>query len=228
MDILLSLIGLIIFSPILIILIILIFIQDFKTPFYSAVRVGLNGNHFKMFKLRSMKIGADSSGVESTSKDDRRITFIGKFIRASKIDELSQLWNVFIGNMSLVGPRPNTIKGVEVYNDKEKKLLSLRPGITDISSIVFSDEGDILNGSPDPDLLYNNIIRPWKSQLGLIYIEHSSLKLDLLILFATGLAIIKKDVALCLVNYILIYYKADDLLIEVCKRKTELHLFKSF
>ena len=111
-----------------------------------------------------MIINADSSGVDSTSATDSRITSIGHVIRRFKLDELTQLWNVFLGDMSLVGPRPNVRKETDLYTIPEKLLLTVRPGITDISSIIFSDEGDILANKKDPDLAYNQLIRPWKSR----------------------------------------------------------------
>ena len=109
-----------------------------------------------------MKINADKSGVDSTSNKDPRITGIGRFIRKYKIDELSQLFNVFLGSMSLVGPRPNVKRDTDLYTSLEKDLFLAKPGITDFSSIVFADEGDILEGHLDPDLAYNQLIRPWK------------------------------------------------------------------
>ena len=146
----------------------LVYRQDKESPFYMAPRVGRNNTIFKMAKLRSMVSNADKSGVDSTSANDSRITPIGHKIRKYKLDELTQLWNVFIGDMSLVGPRPNVQRDVDLYTKDEKNLLNVRPGITDFSSIVFSDEGDILKDKKDPDLSYNQLIRPWKSRLGLI------------------------------------------------------------
>jgi len=169
-----------------------------------------------------MQVDADKTGVESTSNDDARITKIGRFIRTYKIDEISQLWNVFIGNMSLVGPRPNTLKGVSVYSQEELKLLDVKPGMTDISSIVFSDEGEILLGREDPDEAYDKIIRPWKSLLGLLYIHNQSLSLDIKLIYCTFLAIYNKKKALIYLNSILIQITEDKTLIEVCKR--EIHL----
>ena len=128
-----------------------------------------------MIKIRSMKVNADLSGVDSTANDDSRITLVGKIIRKFKIDELAQLINVFLGQMSFVGPRPNVERETSLYTTEEKKLLNLKPGITDISSIVFSDEGDILEGRDDPDITYNQLIRPGKSKLGIFYIENSNI-----------------------------------------------------
>ena len=176
-DILISLLGLIILSPVLLVFMYLVYHQDRHSPFYVAPRVGKDGLMFKMLKLRSMSINADKSGVDSTSVDDVRITPVGHKIRRYKLDEFTQLWNVLIGDMSLVGPRPNVVSDTDLYTDIEKGLLVVRPGITDFSSIVFSDEGEILEGREDPDLSYNQLIRPWKSRLGLIYIKNQSLLL---------------------------------------------------
>ena len=154
-DIVISLLGLSILSPILWIFVILIWLQDFHSPFYVAPRVGRNGKLFRMVKLRSMVAYADKSGVDSTSTDDIRITWVGHIIRRYKLDEFSQLWNVLKGDMSLVGPRPNVQRDVALYTAEERHLIDIRPGITDISSIVFSDEGAILAGSNDPDLKYS-------------------------------------------------------------------------
>ena len=143
-DMVFSLIGLMIISPVLIIFIFLIWRQDFKSPFYIALRVGRYGKSFKMVKLRSMVADADKSGINSTAAGDMRITRVGHLIRRYKLDEFSQLWNVLIGQMSLVGPRPQVKQDVDLYTKEERHLLDARPGITDLSSIVFSDEGDIL------------------------------------------------------------------------------------
>ena len=133
LDFILSLIGLVLFSPILLPTIFLVWIQDWHSPFYIAPRVGKNEKPFKMLKLRSMIVNADKSGVDSTASNDKRITGVGRFIRKYKLDELSQLWNVLIGDMSLVGPRPNVKRETDLYTIEEKKLLTVRPGITDFS-----------------------------------------------------------------------------------------------
>ncbi|MDB2683578.1 sugar transferase [Alphaproteobacteria bacterium] len=195
-DIVASLIGLILLSPILCLFIFLVWRQDYNSPFYIAKRVGIHGQEFKMVKLRSMVINADKTGVDSTSSSDDRITNIGHIIRKFKLDELIQLWNVLIGDMSLVGPRPNVKRETDLYTNIEKKLLSVKPGITDISSIVFSDEGDILLGKADPDISYHQLIRPGKSKLALFYIDNANLFLDLYLILLTVLAIISKPKAL--------------------------------
>ena len=221
-DIVCAGIGLIATSPILLPTMLLVWRQDYHSPFYIADRVGLRGKTFRMVKLRSMVINADKSGVDSTSANDNRITAVGHFIRRFKLDELSQLWNVFIGDMSLVGPRPNVANEVSRYTQEEIGLLEVKPGITDISSIVFSDEGEILKDSEDPDLDYNRLIRPWKSRMGLLYIEKQSVLLDLLLVALTLVAIVSKPKALNMLSGILRTLDAPDELVEVAARDKKL------
>ena len=198
-DIFFSFFGLLVLAPIFLIFIVAVWLQDFGNPLYIALRVGKNEKTFWMVKIRSMLINADKSGVDSTANDDNRITLIGKLIRKFKIDELTQLWNVLIGDMSFVGPRPNVKKETDLYTAKEKKLLNMKPGITDFSSIVFSDEGDILEGVNDPDITYNQLIRPGKSKLGIFYITHNNIITDIKIIFFTLVSIFSRHKAL---NYV--------------------------
>ena len=221
-DIVLSFAGLLALSPLLLPVIFLIWLQDRHSPFYIAPRVGLNERSFKMVKLRSMIMNADTSGVDSTSANDTRITAIGHFVRKYKLDELGQLWNVLRGDMSLVGPRPNVERETTLYTSEEKKLLNVRPGITDIASIVFSDEGEILADEPDPDLAYNQLIRPWKSRLGIIYTENSSLLLDAKLILLTIVAIVNREKALDGIQAMLRALSAPEDVIAVAKRKDKL------
>ncbi len=221
-DIFVSAFGLILASPILIPVMVAIWLQDFHHPFYIADRVGKNGKLFKMVKLRSMIVGADKTGVDSTSGADPRITKVGHFIRNYKLDELSQLWNVLRGDISLVGPRPQVHRDVAIYTDVEKGLLNAKPGITDISSIVFADEGEILKDGQNPDLEYNQLIRPWKSRLGLFYIDNQSLFIDLKLIWLTAMAILSRERAIAGINKILVDLGADEQLIQVAKREDEL------
>ena len=221
-DLIISLFGLIFLSPIILPVLLIVWLQDFHNPFYVAPRVGKNEKIFKMIKLRSMKINADKSGVDSTSSNDSRITSVGRFIRKIKLDEISQLINVLFGDMSLVGPRPNVKRETDLYTFEEKKLLSVKPGITDFSSIVFSDEGDILKDSNDPDLDYNQLIRPWKSRLGIFYINNKSLRLDFILIFLTVIAILNRDSALKKIHNLLMRLNADEVLLKIAKRKTDL------
>ena len=221
-DIFISLTAILLLSPLLLLLGIAIFLQDFKNPIYVSNRVGERGNDFRFYKFRSMVSGADLSGVDSTSANDQRITFIGTFIRKFKLDELSQLINVLFGSMSLVGPRPNVKRDVAIYTDKEKKLLEVKPGVTDFSSIVFSDEGEILSNYENADIAYNQRIRPWKSRLGLIYIENHSFLLDLKIIFFTLIGIFSRTKALSLVTKTLIRLEVSKEIVEAASRKNKL------
>ena len=189
-DLVASAVGLLVLSVVLVPTMVLVWVQDRHSPFYVAPRVGRAGRIFRMVKLRSMRIRADRSGITSTSGDDPRITAVGRFIRRWKLDELMQLWNVLLGEMSLVGPRPQVAWAVEGYTAAERELLSVRPGITDLASVVFADEAEILEGAADPDLRYEQIIRPLKSRLALLYVRRRpSLGLDLKIMRLTALTI---------------------------------------
>ena len=149
-----------------------------------------------------MIVNAESSGVDSTSSNDSRITKLGSYLRKFKLDEIPQLINVLFGQMSLVGPRPNVKRETDMYTNEEKLILNIRPGITDFS-IVFSDEGEILKGSKDPDLDYNKLIRPWKSRLAIFYIKNSTILIDIKIIYITvySLFSIKKRLYLRLAKY---------------------------
>ena len=221
-DLLASAAGLILASPVLLPVMFLVWRQDKHSPFYVAPRVGRGGGEFKMVKLRSMVINADKSGVDSTSANDRRITPVGHFIRRYKLDELTQLWNVLTGDMSLVGPRPNVKRETDLYTAAERQLLDVKPGITDFASIVFSDEGDILKDQADPDIAYNQLIRPGKGHLGLFYIAHRSLWVDIQLCFLTALAIVSKSRALDGIGRLLAQLGAPPDLIELASRRAPL------
>ncbi len=224
-DIILSFLGLLLLSPLLTVVSFLIWKQDHHSPFYIAPRVGKNENIFKMVKLRSMVVNADKTGVDSTSANDLRITPIGHFVRKFKLDEFTQLWNVLKGDMSLVGPRPNVKRETDLYTEIERGLLKVKPGITDFSSIVFSDENEILKDCEDPDIGYNQIIRPWKSRLGLLYVKHQSILLDFALMFLTSVAIFSRNKALKGINKILLRLNAPANIIRISKRKDRLEPF---
>jgi lipopolysaccharide/colanic/teichoic acid biosynthesis glycosyltransferase len=143
-------------------------------------------------------------------------------VRKVKLDEVSQLWNVLIGDMSLVGPRPNVKRETDLYTAVEKRLLNVAPGITDISSIVFADEGEILKESEDPDLDYNQLIRPWKSRLGLIYIENCSIWLDLKLILLTAIAVFSRKYALLGIQVILSKMDVPNDIMKVVRRNEAL------
>jgi len=217
-----ALVGLIVVSPLLLAVMIAIWLQDFRSPFYIAPRAARGGGAFSMVKFRSMVANADKTGVRSTAGDDRRITPVGRFVRAYKIDELIQLWNVLKGDMSLVGPRPQVLTDASMYTEQEKRMLSVRAGITDPASIVFADEGDILHGSADPDLLYNQIIRPWKSRLALLYIHKRSFLIDVWLILLTAAAIVSRRTALKGIQRLLQRWGADPLLLRMARREEPL------
>ncbi len=211
-------VGLLASSPLLLLVTVAIWLQDRGSPFYIALRMARGGGTFRMVKFRSMVVNAEKIGGSSTATTDRRITPVGRFVRAYKIDELIQLWNVLKGDMSIVGPRPQVRADASLYTEKEKRMLTVRPGITDLASIVFADEGEILAGSQDPDLLYNQIIRPWKSRLALLYIDHRTFFTDLWIILLTALAIVSRPAALRGIQRILERWGADNLLRSVARR----------
>lgn len=222
LDILLAAAGLIVTSPLLLTVMFLIWRQDGFSPFYIAPRIGRAEKPFRMVKLRSMVKNADKSGVDSTSANDQRITRVGQFVRRYKLDELTQLWNVLKGDMSLVGPRPNVKREIDLYTREEKRLLSVRPGITDFASIVFSDEGEILADKSDPDIAYNQLIRPGKSRLGLFYVDRRSLAVDVELIWLTALAVVAKPAAQTGVVRLLERLGAPSALVSVARRDTPL------
>ena len=179
---LLSLVIAIFVLPIILFFALAIYLYDRHNPFYIANRVGKDGKCFKIIKLRSMRI--DSHKIPTTNTDPG-ITPIGKIIRKFKLDELPQIINVLKGDINIIGPRPQIEVEAKRYTSEEKKIFNAKPGISDIASIVFSDQGDILKNSQAPYLLYAQIERPWKSRLALLYVEHASLRLDLKIMFYT-------------------------------------------
>jgi lipopolysaccharide/colanic/teichoic acid biosynthesis glycosyltransferase len=160
--------------------------------------------------------------IVSTSNSDPRITNLGRFIRKFKIDEISQLINVLIGNMSLVGPRPNVEIEVDLYTSEEVIILNVKPGITDFASIVFSDLNQILENSSEPNLDYNQLIRPWKSRLAIFYVKNSNFKIDIYIILLTIVSLFSRRKALDGVSKILTKLKASKELIELSRRNTPL------
>jgi lipopolysaccharide/colanic/teichoic acid biosynthesis glycosyltransferase len=191
-DIVFSLFGLIILSWLLLIVAMFIKKEDGGPVFYRGLRVGRFGRTFRMLKFRTMVINADQIGGPSTADDDPRITRIGRFMRKHKLDEMPQLINVLIGEMSFVGPRPEVPFYVNMFTEKEKNILNVKPGITDWASLWDSDEGAILSGSSDPEKTYMEKIRPEKIRLQLKYVKEHSFWIDIKIFFQTILKIISR------------------------------------
>ena len=190
-DIIFSIIGLVILSPIFIVLYLLIRIESKGGGFYSQERIGKNGKPFKLYKFRSMRIGSDKKGLITIGEKDNRITKTGFILRKYKLDELPQLWNVFIGDMSLVGPRPEVKKYTDLYTEEQKHVLQVRAGITDWASIKYVDENKILGESEDPDEAYVNLIMPNKIKLNMVYIQHQTLGEYFKIIFTTFKEIVR-------------------------------------
>jgi len=190
-DLLVSAAGLTVLSPLLLLLALAIKLDSSGPVFYRGVRVGRYGKAFKIFKFRSMVQDAENKGAASTSNSDMRVTKVGLFIRKFKFDEFSQLINVLLGDMSLVGPRPEVQKFVDLYTEEEKPILSVRPGITDWSSIRFHNEGEIIeaSGIADADEAYAKLIRPEKLRLQLKYVRERNLWIDVKIVVCTILTI---------------------------------------
>lgn len=185
--------ALILVAPLLILLALMLKLSSRGPVLYRGIRVGLGGKLFAMLKFRTMVVNAESLGGSATAADDPRITAVGKFLRRYKLDELPQLLNVLAGDMSLVGPRPEVQKYVNLYSPDEKAILTVKPGITDWASIWNSNEAAVLEGSRDPERTYEKLIRPTKLALQLLYVQNHSLLVDLKILVHTALKLIHED-----------------------------------
>lgn len=184
-DFILALVGLVFILPVLIIVAILIKIDSKGDVFYKQVRVGRKGIDFKIFKFRTMHINADKQGLLTIGGRDPRVTRIGYVIRKYKLDELPQLINVLIGDMSLVGPRPEVRKYVELYSSNQKKVLNVRPGITDMASIKFRNENEILEKQDNPTQYYIDVIMPEKLDINLNYLHNRSFIRDIGVILKT-------------------------------------------
>lgn len=184
-DFLVALAALLVLFPVLLMVALIIKIGSPGPVFYRGVRIGLRGVPFRIYKFRTMVINAEKLGGSATAEDDPRITPIGRFLRRHKLDELPQFLNVLVGDMSLVGPRPEVQKYVDMYSTEERAILDIRPGITDWASIWNSNEAAVLEGSKDPEKTYEELIRPTKLALQLVYARNHSLSTDIRILFHT-------------------------------------------
>jgi len=184
-DIVLSLVGLIVLAPVLLLAALAVRLSSRGPILYRQQRVGRNFRLFPILKFRSMVVDADKIGAQITAGRDPRITRVGALLRKTKIDELPQLWNVLVGDMSLVGPRPEVPKYVELFRADYETLLLIRPGITDLASVEFRDESELLGQSADPERTYIETILPRKIELARQYLRTMSLRHDLAILFRT-------------------------------------------
>ena len=191
-DIVASGIGLILLSPLFIILAIWIKCDSIGPVFYKQVRVGRNNMDFQLFKFRSMRVGSDKKGLITVGGHDPRITRSGYYIRKYKLDEFPQLINVFKGDMSLVGPRPEVRKYVDMYTEEQMHVLDVRPGITDLASIRYRNENELLERVNDPDKYYVEVIMPDKLRINLEYVARHSFTFDIRLIFQTFRAIVSK------------------------------------
>ena len=190
-DIIFSFFGLLLLCPLFLIIVLWIIMDDPGPVFYRQQRVGKDGKDFGLLKFRSMRVGADKMSLITIGERDPRVTRAGYYIRKYKLDELPQLWNVFIGDMSLVGPRPEVRTYVELYTSEQRKVLSIRPGITDYASIEYIDENRLLALSSDPDKTYIEEIMPAKIALNMRYINHQTIGEYIKIIFLTFYKIIR-------------------------------------
>ena len=184
-DILCSFLGLTVLSPVLLVVSVLVAVTSPGGVFFRQERIGKDGRPFRIFKFRSMR--KDNAGL-----NDSRITPVGRFLRKSKIDELPQLINVLVGDMSFVGPRPEVADYVNLYTPYQRQVLLVRPGITGLASIRFRNENDLLTASDDPNRTYVEQIMPRKIDLDLEYIPHASVFYDIKLIFQTFAVVIKE------------------------------------
>ena len=189
-DILFSLIGLICLFPFFIFISFFIFITSKGGVFFVQLRVGKNNKDFKLYKFRTMFLNSDSKGLLTVGNNDKRITKLGYYLRKNKLDEFPQLINVLNGTMSIVGPRPEVRKYVNLYNSEQKSILDVKPGITDFASLMYYNENEILANSVNPEETYINEIMPIKLELNKQYINEMSLLTDLKIIFKTFIKLI--------------------------------------
>jgi len=190
-DILFSLLGIILLFPIFVVILLIIIVETKGSGLYLQNRVGKNGVDFVLYKFRTMRIGAEYSGLITVGGNDPRLTKVGIILRRVKLDELPQLYNVLKGDMSLVGPRPEVRKYVDLYSSEQQKVLQVRPGITDYASIQYMNENEILGRVSDPEKVYIEEIMPHKISLNLKYIQNISLNEYFHVIFITLKAIIK-------------------------------------
>jgi lipopolysaccharide/colanic/teichoic acid biosynthesis glycosyltransferase len=184
-DILFSFVGLIVLIPVFIIISIAVILDSKGSIFYRQIRVGRNNRDFTLLKFRTMRTGSDSGSLLTVGEDDPRITKTGSFLRKYKLDELPQLFNVLKGDMSIVGPRPEVRKFVDMYNDRQKQVLKVRPGLTDYASLKYINENEVLSKYDDPEKAYIEIVMPEKLELNLKYVNENSFTTDLGIIFKT-------------------------------------------
>lgn len=191
-DIFASGLGLLFLSPLFLVLAIWIKLDSPGPVFYRQVRVGRHNKDFRIYKFRSMKVGADKQGLITVGGHDPRITRSGYFIRKYKLDEFPQLINVFVGDMSLVGPRPEVRKYVDMYTPEQMHVLDVRPGVTSLASIRYRNENELLDKAEDPDQFYIDVVMQDKLAIDLEYVRNASFWYDIKLIFQTFWEIVSK------------------------------------
>ncbi|MBR4786293.1 MAG: sugar transferase [Bacteroidales bacterium] len=190
LDIICSLLALVVFSPLWILIALAIVLESRGGVLYRQERVGRNNRDFMLYKFRTMRTGSDKKGLLTVGDRDSRVTRVGYFLRKYKLDEFPQLVNIIKGDMSIVGPRPEVRKYVDMYTPEQMKVLSVRPGLTDYASVRYVHESEILARSDNPEQTYIDEVMPAKLALNLEYIQNQSLREDIKLIFQTFAAIV--------------------------------------
>jgi len=218
-DLIFAMLAAIVTAPVVALLCLIVWLQDRHNPLYIPRRIGKDGKPFPVFKLRTMVVGADRTGVDTTIKGDNRLLPFAETFRRYKMDELPQFWNVILGQMSVVGPRPNVAREVEKYTPEERRLLTVKPGLTDFASVVFADLGERLAGQQDANLAYETMVRPTKARLGLFYVDNHTLWMDIVLVAATVVAVFDRHRAAKIVVWLLDRAGAPVDLVEMIDRQ---------
>jgi len=184
LDILVAVTGLVLFAPVMIVVAVLVRVQSRGPAIYAAARIGRGGRAFRMFKFRSMVVDADRHGPLVTAGGDPRITPLGRYLRRTKLDELPSLWNVLVGDMSVVGPRPENPRCAALYNDAQRRVLSVRPGLTSPATMKYRNEETLLAGVPDLDAAYADIMQD-KLRIEIDYLDRRTVLTDVAVLLQT-------------------------------------------
>lgn len=190
-DICCSVLVLTLLLPVWLVIAVVVALESPGGAFYKQVRVGKHNRDFNLYKFRTMRTGSDKKGLLTVGERDNRITRVGYFLRKYKIDEFPQLFNILKGDMSIVGPRPEVRRYVDLYTPEQMRVLSVRPGLTDYASIEYVHENEVLAASSNPEQTYINEVMPAKLALNLKYIENQSIAVDLSLIFKTFVAILK-------------------------------------
>jgi lipopolysaccharide/colanic/teichoic acid biosynthesis glycosyltransferase len=192
LDLIFAVLGLILLAPLLAVIALVIKFGDGGPVFFAQQRIGQFGVLFRMYKFRTMVVNAEQIGLALTTRNDPRITRVGEWLRRTKLDELPQLWNVVKGDMSLVGPRPEVPRYVALYTAEQRRVLDVRPGITDPASISFIDESSLLSASNAPETEYANNILPLKLSANLAYAERATIASDLVVIAKTIFRLVRR------------------------------------